>query len=60
MPLPHYSEERLRRSADHTLLKRWGAPEDVARAVRFLVESNYVTGEVLRVDGGELIAMRSN
>ena len=60
MPLPHYSEERLQRSADRTLLKRWGAPEDVARAVRFLVESNYVTGEVVRVDGGELIAMRSD
>ncbi len=59
MPPPRYSEERLRRSADRTLLKRWGAPEDVARAVRFLVESDYMTGEVVRVDGGELIAMRS-
>ncbi|MXX24844.1 MAG: dehydrogenase, partial [Caldilineaceae bacterium SB0668_bin_21] len=37
----------------------WGEPEDVAHAVRFLIESNYTTGEVLRVDGGELIAMRA-
>ena len=59
MPLPHYSEERLRRSSERTLMKRWGAPEDVAKAVRFLAESDYVTGEVVRVDGGELIAMRS-
>ena len=59
MPPPHYSEERLRRSADRTLLKRWGTPEDVARAVRFLAESDYITGEVLRVDAGELIAVRS-
>ena len=34
--------------------KRIGRPEDVARAVAFLVsdESGYITGEVLRVDGG--------
>ena len=34
--------------------KRIGRPEDVARAVAFLVsdEAGYITGEVLRVDGG--------
>lgn len=59
MPPPHYNEERIRRSSDRTLLKRWGKAEDVAHAVRFLIESNFTTGEVLRVDGGELIAKRS-
>lgn len=59
LPPPHYDEERIRRSSDRTLLKRWGKAEDVAHAVRFLIESNYTTGEVLRVDGGELIAKRS-
>lgn len=59
LPPPHYNEQRLRLSSDRTLLKRWGKAEDVAHAVRFLVESNYTTGEVVRVDGGELIAKRS-
>ena len=59
LPPPRYTEERLRRSSDRTLLNRWGKAEDVAHAVRFLVESNYTTGEVVRVDGGELIAKRS-
>ena len=37
----------------HTLLKRKGTPEDVARAVRFLlVDAPYVTGQVINVDGG--------
>ena len=37
----------------HTLLKRCGAPHDIARAVRFLLdEATYVTGQVLNVDGG--------
>lgn len=37
----------------HTLLQRCGAPQDIARAVRFLLdEATYVTGQVLNVDGG--------
>ena len=38
-------------------LARMGGPEDVARAARFLCsdESNYITGVVLRVDGGMAI-----
>ena len=31
---------------------RMGCPEDVAQAAAYLAEANYVTGEVLRVDGG--------
>jgi 3-oxoacyl-[acyl-carrier protein] reductase len=36
------------------LLRRFGKPEDVACAVWFLASAyaNYVTGEVLHVDGG--------
>lgn len=33
-------------------LKRPGTPEDIADAVAYLVCADYVTGEVLRVDGG--------
>jgi NAD(P)-dependent dehydrogenase (short-subunit alcohol dehydrogenase family) len=35
------------------LIPRFGKPEDIARAVRFLLEpDNYITGQVLAVDGG--------
>jgi NAD(P)-dependent dehydrogenase (short-subunit alcohol dehydrogenase family) len=35
------------------VIPRWGRAEDVARAVRFFLEpDNYVTGQVLTVDGG--------
>lgn len=38
---------------DHTLLKRAGAPADIAGAVKFLLmDAPYVTGQVLNVDGG--------
>jgi NAD(P)-dependent dehydrogenase (short-subunit alcohol dehydrogenase family) len=35
-----------------TPLGRWGGPEEIARAVLFLIETGFVTGECLRVDGG--------
>ena len=46
----------LDRMASHVPLGRAGTPEEVARAVLFLVESEYVTGQLLFVDGGEHIA----
>ena len=35
-----------------TPLKRWGGAGEIAKAVLFLIESDFVTGECLRVDGG--------
>lgn len=38
---------------DRGIVTRFGRPEDVARAVRYLLEpDSYVTGQVLTVDGG--------
>jgi len=37
-------------------LGRGGAPEDVAKAVLFLTESTYLSGQVINVDGGWSIA----
>ncbi|MBM2766291.1 SDR family NAD(P)-dependent oxidoreductase [Burkholderia anthina] len=39
-------------------MKRWGVPQDIAGAVRFLcsVDARYITGVVLPVDGGYGIA----
>lgn len=38
-------------------LQRAGTPEDAARLVRFLIlEATYVTGEVIRLDGGRWLA----
>ena len=53
LPPPDYSEEQIARIARRTLKGRWGKAQDVAGAVRFLVEADYITGEVIVVDGGE-------
>ncbi|MCY2929022.1 MAG: SDR family oxidoreductase [Planctomycetota bacterium] len=36
----------------HVPMKRPGSPEDIAAAVVFLAKSEYVTAQILRVDGG--------
>lgn len=52
--LPEALHERAR---EESALGRIGEPDDVARAVLFLATdwSRHVTGQVLRVDGGQLI-----
>ena len=35
-----------------TPLKRWGGADEIAKAVIFLIETDFVTGECIRVDGG--------
>ena len=52
-----WSEEAKEQAIGATPLKRMGQPEDVARTVLFLLEgSDYITGQVIAVDGGRLIA----
>ena len=55
---PDYTEEQLKVVEKGTLLRRWGRAEDVAHAVRFLIEAEYTTGDVIFVDGGERFARR--
>jgi pteridine reductase len=43
------------RRAAETLLERIGSPDDVARAVAYLVDAGFVTGTTLVVDGGRLL-----
>jgi pteridine reductase len=53
LPPPGESEEYLERLAERIPLKRHGGAEDVARALLYLIEAEFVTGQVLFVDGGE-------
>jgi len=50
-----WSEEEAEHLRSTTPLRRLGSPEDVAQVVVFLLEAQYVTGEVIRVDGGRHI-----
>lgn len=55
LPPEDYTPEQLRHARDMTILKRLGSPEDVVRALLFLVDSDFATGEVVVVDGGRML-----
>lgn len=49
------SSAQKKKVAEATLLKRFGHSDNIASAVRFLIENDFVTGQVLAVDGGKSI-----
>ena len=53
-----FDELARQRIISHTPLRREGLPEDVAKAVHFLLaDAPYVTGETIHVDGGRHVAI---
>jgi len=52
MAPPGTSAEEIEAVERATPLGRWGGADEIVKAVRFFIESDFVTGEVLRVDGG--------
>ena len=47
-----YDEETLGQLAEEAPIGRNGTPMDVARAMEYLAEADFVTGHILNVDGG--------
>jgi pteridine reductase len=52
---PDLPEAERRQAIDATLVKREGRPENIAQAVNFLIDNDFVTGICLPVDGGRTI-----
>jgi pteridine reductase len=53
-----FDELARQRIISHTPLRREGTPDDVAKAVHYLLaDAPYVTGETINVDGGRHIAL---
>ncbi|MPY87333.1 MAG: SDR family oxidoreductase [Luteitalea sp.] len=52
LPPPEASAEQQAAVRAATPLGRWGGPEAVAQALVLIVESDFMTGETIRVDGG--------
>jgi len=49
---PGTTEEEYRAVERATPLGRWGGAEEIAKVVLALIDSDFVTGETIRVDGG--------
>ena len=54
-PGPILMPEGVKGNPDETALGRLGDPADVAQAVRFCIEADFVTGQNVIVDGGRLL-----
>jgi pteridine reductase len=53
---PGLSDEEDAEVLQNTPLARWGGSEEIAKAVLFLLDSEFITGQVIYVDGGRSIA----
>jgi len=53
LPPGENSPAHVQAAGARTVLGRVGTPEDIAEAVLYLAGARYVTGEIIRVDGGQ-------
>ena len=56
LPPPQISSFSQDLAIEKSLLKKMGRPDDIARAVTYFLENDFVTGTVLPVDGGRMLA----
>ena len=47
-----WTEEQKSKVIESIPLKRMGSEKDIAQAVKFLAQSQYITGQIIKVDGG--------
>lgn len=59
LPSIHQTADDFAAEAAGTLLEKPGSPEAVAAAVRWLVDSDLVTGQMIAVDGGQHLAWKT-
>ncbi|KYG08721.1 dehydrogenase [Sorangium cellulosum] len=56
LPPSSYEEATLARLRERIPLRRLGEAEDIARAVVFLAENDFITGQIVAIDGGASVA----
>jgi NAD(P)-dependent dehydrogenase (short-subunit alcohol dehydrogenase family) len=52
LPPPGTTDEEYRAVEAATPLGRWGGEQEILKAVLLLIETDFITGETIRVDGG--------
>ncbi|MFT7496943.1 MAG: pteridine reductase, partial [Urechidicola sp.] len=51
----NFVKERQQVILDKIPLKKIGNPDNITQAVLFLINNDYITGEVITIDGGRLL-----
>jgi NAD(P)-dependent dehydrogenase (short-subunit alcohol dehydrogenase family) len=52
LPPPETTEEEIEAVERSTPLGRWGGAEEIVKAALALIDTDFITGETIRVDGG--------
>jgi len=52
---PDWTDERWERNINSIPLRKMGSAEDVCKAVEFIIQSDFVTGQAIVVDGGSTV-----
>jgi pteridine reductase len=60
LPPPGQDESYIQKLTHTVPLQKHGGPQDIADAVTFLIESDFITGNVIYVDGGRHLHEYSN
>ena len=53
---PDLSDAENEEAMAGTPLKKWGGADEIAKGVCYLFDADFVTGQVLTIDGGRMIA----
>jgi len=53
LPTPRQTAADFRRQAESTPLQRGTSPEEIAAALRFILASPALTGQMIALDGGQ-------
>lgn len=53
---PDLTDEENEEAMSKTLLRRWGGADEIAKGVFYLFSADFVTGQVLTIDGGRSVA----
>lgn len=52
IPPPDKSMDKAQAVVEQTLLKRWGGTDPIVGTIEFFLENEFISGEIIRVDGG--------
>lgn len=52
----HQSDEEFRRQCEATILRRGTTPDEIAEAIRFILNAPAMTGQMIALDGGQHLA----
>ncbi|MEK7664388.1 MAG: SDR family oxidoreductase [Patescibacteria group bacterium] len=53
---PNLTDKENEEVIANTLLKKWGGAKEIAKGVCYLLDTDFVTGHILTIDGGRTIA----